>query len=144
MTLVRRKNLRNKFYVSTDAGSTWVELGAVVNAEDLGGGGADEVDATILYDTFKQKQCGQKDPGSFALTIAFDEADTTTATLLDIYYSGDNVLFKVEAAAFGSNAAVYIGPFEGYLDDVKVMMDKGDMRKARVSIKISGDPGYSH
>jgi hypothetical protein len=119
-----------------------VELGAIVDGWSGPDTSSDDVETTVLADTFKTFKRAQIDPGTFTFTLAYDPADAESILIGDLYNSGDVATWTITYSDEGGGAPDSES-FDGYINGLGREMTKGSLVSCNVSIKVSGDPGYS-
>lgn len=150
MALQRRIGLGITLGVDVNGGANYNTLGCIVNAIKHDGTKADEVDTSILSDTYKQFAKGQIDPGGWSFEIAYDPGDNTantnTTARLQTMHAATGVntypfqLTLPAIASPGTNAAQTIN-FSGLVTSIGLSVEKDKLLVAPIKLKVSGNPG---
>ena len=130
MALVRRIGLGVTLSVNA------VVIGSIVDGFAGPDCKADEVDTTILSETFKTFAKSQIDPGQLTFVIAYDPNYTDTTSLNTLLASGASATWLVTYPT-----ATLTETFSGYVSGLSREIKKDGLCQATLTIKISGDPG---
>lgn len=127
--------------VDPAGGVTFTTIAAIIDGWSGPDTSADDVETTVLGDKYKTFARAQIDPGTVQFEIAYDPANATNQTLVDLYDSGDVASWQITFNDVGNGSATET--FNGYVNSFSREMTKGSLVKATISIKVSGDPGYT-
>lgn len=143
MSLVKRIGLGVTLAVENEAGDAFIEVGCIVDGMSEQASGSD-INTACLGDNFDTFERGSVDPGNLDTTIAYnaDSADEGTAELDSLFASGDVRTWKITFPAKGA-APAKESTFDGYLKDMGREIQKQAMITRSLSIKKSGNPGFS-
>lgn len=136
MPLNKQIGYGSVFAYSTD-GTSFTDVGSIIDGFNGPSTSADEVETTILSDTYKSYQRSQIDPGEASFEFAYDTADTNTNALVDLYNNGTVATWRV---TFPDSSAE---EFDGFLKDFGREVVKDSLIKANVTIRVSGDAGFT-
>ena len=142
MPLVKRIGHGSTLGVDPAGGAAFTTLGNIVSGWSGPSADSDEIETTVLSDDFKTFAKGQRDGGEVTFQVAYDPDDTSSQTLADLYAGCDTATWQatfVSACAAGSVTET----FSGWLKGLSITVDKGSLTVADVTIRVSGDPGFT-
>jgi hypothetical protein len=141
MALEKRIGYGCTLAVDEQGGSTFATLFNVVSGFSGPAASADVVETTVLSDKYKSFERSQIDPGSFTFTVAYDPADTASQVLVGLFDSGEVAQWQVTFYDAGSGNEQE--EFYGFVESLGREVDKGSLITMDVSIKVSGNPGFT-
>jgi hypothetical protein len=145
MALTRRIGHGSELAVDPAAGSSFDTLGNIVSGWSGPAGDSDEIETTVLSDTFKTFAKGQRDGGEVSFQIAYDPEDGaagSSQTLSDLFNGCDTATWQatfVSACAAGS----VVETFSGWVKGLSITVDKTSLTVADVTIRVTGSPGFT-
>lgn len=143
MALTRRIGFGVTLDCDPAGGTTYANLGAIVDGLDGGDAKTTVIETAILGDKFVTKAGGQVDPGEVTFTIAYDPLDAATNLVLTALLGNSNVAhFRINypaVAGAGATTETFFALVTGY----KRTIAKDKMITAEVTLSISGDPGFA-
>ena len=123
---------------------TYTDLGAIVagiNGPDAKG---DDVDCSILADTFKVFKRAGVDPGNITFTICYDADDTgSTQVLNDLLDSVSYIPAYWKITFPDTGTGTKTENFSGFVTGLSRETQKDAMIIANITIKITGNPGLT-
>src|SRR4051812_2059116 len=144
MSLTKRIGLGVKLSVDAAGGTTWVELGSIVDGIETDAK-ATSIDTSLLGDTYSSFLKGPIDGGSMQFTIAYSSEDSNTTQILNgLLASTSQTLANWQLtypAVGGGSSDTEI--FKGFVESVGRSIKRDGFLTAKVSVKVSGDPGLS-
>ena len=142
MALTKRIGQGSSLECDPLGGSDFDTIGSIVSGWSGPGGAADEIETTVLSDTFKTFCKGQIDGGEVSMQIAYDPDDTDSQDLVDLYTGCDIATWRANLVSCCSEGTVS-ETFSGFVKSLSLNVDKGALTVADITIRITGDPGFT-
>lgn len=143
MALEKRIGFGCKLGVDTSGGSSYDEIGSVVDGWTGPSAAADEVDTTILSDTWKTFMKASIDPGSVSFQIAYDPNDTDCQGINSLLASTSTTLATWQVTFPDVGSGTDTETFTGFVTSLDREVSKTGLVMATIGIKISGNPGFA-
>ncbi|MBI3713841.1 MAG: hypothetical protein HY253_12900 [Burkholderiales bacterium] len=140
MALEKIPSYGNKLHVSTDGGSNYTEVAALIgDGFSNDGVTRDEADTTLFADNWKTNLPTQADPGTLDFECAYDPNDTETGghLLSSLFGSATVCLWKFEF--IDSSTEV----MEGWIKSMSREFKIGNLVNRKVQVRLTGDPGFT-
>lgn len=131
----KQVGLGSTLEVSTD-GTSYESLGFIVDGFSTDAQ-ADDIETTVLADTFKSFAQGQRDAGSLSFDLAFDADDTSQHVITGMFNNGTLGTWRVTYPDTQTES------FTGYVNGFGRAVQKDSMITSSVSVKLSGDAGLT-
>jgi len=140
MSLTRRIALGFIISVDPAGGTSWTDLGNIVDGYKGPDSKADKVDISILADVFKGMTKGQIDSGEMTFEIAYDPEDSQSALLESLLQQYDPVpSWKITYPHGGTPTRIFTGHLSGRSEEVS----RSKLVTCSLTIFVNGDPGYA-
>ena len=121
--------------VSQDGGSTYIDLGCVIDGFSGPGGSKPEIDVTTLCSPGQEFIDGLPDFGSISFTGLYNPNSAACQTLMTLYKGGrSNVDWKITF----SDAGASTWTFKGYVSEFSVSFQKNEAVRLSGAIRVSG------
>lgn len=144
MSLTRRIGYGSSLAVDPAGGSSFTTIAGIVDGWTGPNVQADEIETTILSDTYKKYARGQIDPGELSFEIAYDPEDATSQMLVDLYNDCTVATWQVTlSATCDAGGGTVTESFSGWVKSFSIKATKSDLVKAEVTIRLSGNPGLT-
>lgn len=119
--------------VSTDSGSTWVDLCQLssINGPD---GSSSEIEVTTLCSSAKEYISGLADYGNVAISGMYDPANAGLVSLKTLYDSGDEAQFRITLTDTASTEIT----FDGYVNAYSWAFEADDASRVSSNIRVTG------
>ena len=122
--------------VSQDGGSSYTDLGCVIDGFSGPGGSKPEIDVTTLCSAGQEFIDGLPDFGSISFTGLYNPNSEACQTLLSLYKGGrSNVDWKITF----SDTSGSTWEFQGYVSEFSVNIQKNEVVRLSGAIRVSGD-----
>lgn len=122
--------------VSTDSGTTWVDLGCVIDGFSGPGGSKPEIDVTTLCSAGQEFIDGLPDFGSISFTGLYNPTSTAAQELLTLYKGGRTAVdWRITFS--DTNGSTW--EFEGYVSQFALAFQKNEVVRLSGAIRVSGD-----
>lgn len=142
MSVDKRIGLNLSLSYSED-GTSYTPMAAIVDIDSIGEMSTEEVDTTLLADTFMTSEPSQIDPGEVSFTLAHDPANAEVQKCSQFMRDRSVIDWRVTFAAKNGNPAV-TEDFSGWVKSFGGgSVSKQDMVTSSVVIRKSGDSGVS-
>lgn len=142
--LEKRIGYGSTLSVDSAGGTDYTEVASIVDGWSGPSTTADEIETTVLDDTYKTYARGQIDPGEITFQIAYDPADTNSQTLVELYSSCTVATWQVSLSAVcSSGGAAVTESFSGWVKAFSITASKNNLITADITVRITGDPGLT-
>ena len=123
--------------ISTDGGTSYIEIGEVQSFSGIGGGSASVIDVTHLKSTAKEKKVGLADEGQVQLEMNYIPTDAGQIALKTARSTQAGADIKIELADTGLTAGTTF-TFKAYVLSFGKNGGVDDIIKASSTLEISG------
>jgi hypothetical protein len=138
--LTKRIGLGVKLGVDPTGASTFTDIGCIVEAISGPEAKAETVDTSLLGDIYKTFAKSAIDSGEVTFEVAYDPLETVNQTLATLFTQGTPTPNWQIQYPPDNTTETFLGHVVGLGREVK----KAGMILKKVTIKVSGDPGFKH
>jgi len=142
MSYTKRKGFGFLLGVSLTNGS-FTNIGSIVDGVSSDATAAD-ISTTVAADIFETSLPGQIDPGEVQFTIGYDPADTDVSQTLNDYFVAGTVLYwQISYPPVVDDTPAATEVFTAYIKSKSREVMKDALITSKLTLRISGDPGYA-
>jgi len=138
MTLTRRVGYGSTLGTDFAGGTNYVALGNIIDGWSGPGATADEIETTVLVDTYKTFCAGQIDPGECTFRIAFDPTDTDSSSIANALEDGTTLNWQITYASCGGSSTT--DSFSAWVKGFSIVVQKDQLTTADITLRITGSP----